>query len=49
MRVDVIIEESSSDSLVDAMVGRAGVLVDAPPKSNEAIQPPARDCARELM
>ncbi|MFN9851057.1 MAG: hypothetical protein ACK57P_04530 [Planctomycetota bacterium] len=46
VRVDVVIEESSSDSLVDAMVGRGGVLVHAPSKSNDAIQPPARDCAR---
>jgi len=46
VRVDVVVEESLGDSLVDAMVDRGGVLVGEPSKSNEAIQPPARDCAR---
>jgi hypothetical protein len=48
VRVDVVVEESLGDSLVDAMVGWDGVLVDATSKSNEAIQPPARDCARVM-
>jgi hypothetical protein len=48
VRVDVVVEESSSDSLGDAMAGRDGVRVVARSKSNEAIQPPARDCARVM-
>jgi hypothetical protein len=41
-------DESSSDSLVDAMLGRVAVVMPSTSKSNEAVHSPARDCARVM-
>jgi hypothetical protein len=41
-------DDSASDSLVDAMLGRVAVVMSSTSKSNEAFHSPARDCARVM-